>query len=98
MKTMKSQFRIALLSAIVLASPMLSFAGGQPKIHPYSSDDGQDRAGVTRTFQQGKGSGITRSESVQVNASREQKPAESQVAKEKAKSGNPNYGDAAFHK
>jgi|HubBroStandDraft_4_1064222.scaffolds.fasta_scaffold914563_2 hypothetical protein len=77
---------------------MLSFAGGQPKIHRYSPDEGQDRTGITRAVQYGKGTGTTRNDGVQVNAAREQKPAESQVVKEKAKTGNPNYSDPAFRK
>ena len=93
---MKSQIiKAALVSAFVLASPVLSFAGGQPaKMHKnYTS---QDRTGVTRAVQQGKGSGLSRNQGVQANANREQTPAESQVAKEQSKPGRPV--DTAFHK
>ena len=93
---MKSQMiKAALISAFVLASPMLSFAGGQPaKMH--KDDTTQDRTGTTRAVQQGKGSGLTRNEGVQADAYRAQTPAESQVAKEQSSPGRPV--DTAFHK
>jgi hypothetical protein len=86
--------KATLVSAFVLASPMLSFAGGQPaKMH---KNDTQDRTGVTRAVQQGKGSGLTRNEGVHANAYREQTPAESQVVKEQSNPGRPI--DTAFRK
>jgi hypothetical protein len=72
---MKSQFvRVALLSAAVLTSPLLTFAGGQPaKMHKYSKEDAQDRSGITRAIQQGKGTGMSLSDgTIRANAYREQ--------------------------
>ena len=92
---MKSQMiKAPLVSAFVLTSPMLSFAGGQPaNMH---KNDTQDRTGISRAVQQGKGSGLTRNEGVQADAYRAQTPAESQVAKEQPNPGRPV--DTAFHK
>jgi hypothetical protein len=55
-------FRVAVLSAFVLTSPLLSFAAGQPKLHMPSKTDGQNVVGATPAVQQGKGSGTMRSQ------------------------------------
>jgi hypothetical protein len=95
---MKSQLRVALLSALALTSPSLSFAAGQHLIRVPSTDEAQDRSGVTRAVQFGKGTGITRNEGVRANAYREQTPAESQVTKGQSKTGSPNWQDRALRK
>src|ERR1700691_1563757 len=59
---MKSgSIRVVLLAAVVLASPALTFAGGQPnRIHTVSKAEMQDRTGISRNVNQGKGAGISR--------------------------------------
>jgi hypothetical protein len=63
---MKSaSIRVALFTAVVLASPALIFAGGQPnKMHAVSKAEMQDRTGVSRNVNQGKGTGISRQQVV----------------------------------
>lgn len=59
---MKPQFmKVAVLSALVLTSPLLSLAGSQPaQRRAPSRSEMQNRPDVTRAVQQGKGSGMTR--------------------------------------
>src|ERR1700733_2249480 len=97
---MKSQFvRMALLSAVVLTSPLLTFAGGQPKIHPYSKEDAQDRTGITRAVQQGKGTGMSRSDgAIQANAYREQTTEQRPVATVQPVAAQAKFSDPAFTK
>jgi hypothetical protein len=60
---MKSgSIRIALFAAVVLASPALTFAGGQPNkvIRTMSKAEMQDRTGVSQNVNQGKGAGVSR--------------------------------------
>ena len=96
---MKSQtVRVVLLSTFVLASPMLSFAADQHLVRVPTKEEMQDHSDMTRAVQPGKGAGVTRSEGVSVNASRSQTPAESQVAKDKPSTGNPNWSDHALRK
>ena len=90
--------RVTLLSALVFASPILSFAGGQsPIARTPSKSEAQDRTGITRAVQQGKGSGMTRNQGVKVNASRFETPAERQVAKDSGNTSS-NWSDPAFRK
>jgi hypothetical protein len=97
---MKSQFvRMALLTAVVLTSPLLTFAGGQPKIHPYSKEEAQDRTGITRAIQQGKGTGMSLSDStIRANAYREQTTGQRPVATVQHVPGQVKSGDTAFTK
>jgi hypothetical protein len=95
---MKSQLRVAMLSALVLTSPLLSFAAGQHLIRVPSNEEMQDRSGITRAVQYGKGTGVTRNQEVSANAFREQTAAESQVVKEQPKSENSNLSDKALRK
>ena len=94
---MKS-IRVALISAVLLTSPMLSFAGGQHLIRVPTNDEMRDRTGVTPAVQAGKETGMARQQTVQVNASRSETAAESQVAKDKPSTEHPNLGDHAFRK
>jgi hypothetical protein len=66
---MKSgSFRVTVL-AIVLASPMLTFAGGQPnKVRNVSKTELQARSGIARTVNQGKGAGMSRNQQAAVPA------------------------------
>jgi hypothetical protein len=95
---MKSRsITVTLLS--VLISPMLIFAGGQPaKVRMSNQSETQDRTGISRTLQQGKGTGTVREQGAQVNASRSQTAAESRVAKDQSRAGYPNWGDTALRK
>jgi hypothetical protein len=96
---MSRSIRVALLSAVVLASPMLSFAGGQPPVsRTPSKSEAQDRTGISRAVQQGKGTGMTRVQGVQANASRSQTASETQVAKDQSRAGSPNWSDPAYRK
>ena len=94
---MKSRFsRVAVLTALVLTSPLLSLAGGQPKVHAVSKSETQDRADVTRAVQFGKGTGMTRNQSVQANAYRFQTAADSASLQSGAV--RTNRADTAFRK
>jgi hypothetical protein len=97
---MKSQFvRVALLSAVVLTSPLLTFAGSESKIHKYSKEEAQDRTGITRTLNQGKGSGMSLSQgSIRANAYREQTAEQKPVATVQRIPGQVKSGDPAFTK
>jgi len=57
-------FRVAALSALVLTGPLLTFAAGQPKLHRLDKSEMQDLSGAPPAVQQGKGTGITRSQMV----------------------------------
>lgn len=58
---MKSRFmRLVMLSGVALASPVLIFAAGQPKLHMLSQSEMQDLNGATPAIQQGKGGGLSR--------------------------------------
>jgi hypothetical protein len=95
---MKSQSRVALISALLLASPLIGFAGSQSVPRMPLKSEAQDRTGVTQAVQQGKGGGTSRNQGVQANAYREQTAAEGQVVKETTRNAHPNWGDPAFHR
>jgi hypothetical protein len=58
---MKSRsIRVAVLSALVLTSPLLMLAAGQPKLHRLSTNQMQDLSGTRHAVRPGKGSGMTR--------------------------------------
>jgi hypothetical protein len=90
--------RLGLLSAVVTTSPLLTFAGSQPKIHTYSKAETQDRTGIARAVQQGKGTGMSRSDgTIRANAYREQTTEQSSVATVQPLA-QPKTGDTAFTK
>lgn len=99
---MKSQsIRVALLSVLGLASPLLTFAGGQPaKMQRWlSKEEMQDRTGITQTVQRGKDTGMIRSEVViRANAYRTQTPDESRVSVQQSSAVHSNWNDSGFHK
>jgi hypothetical protein len=97
---MKSQtMKLALVSVFALASPLLTFAGGQPKVRWVSKEEAQDRSGITRAVQQGKGSGMTRSDvAIRANAYRSQTPEESGTAVQQPRAAHSSWNDSAFHK
>ena len=90
--------KMVLLTASILASPVLTFAGGQPN-HVYTpqKNEAQDRAGIAQSVNQGKGAGITRSDVVlRGNAYRSETAQDSQALR--ANSSGPNWNDSGFHK
>jgi len=102
--------RVATLPALVVASSWLTFAagqtaaggqtatGGQPaKIQTRSRDGIDDRIGVTRAVQQGKGGGMTRN-TVPANAYRAQTAEDSAALKDESGTSRSNHGDIAFRK
>jgi hypothetical protein len=94
---MKSRLKVAMF-ALVLTSPVLSFAASQRLIRVPSKEEVQDRSGMTRAVQYGKGTGVTRNQELGANAFREQTPAESQVVKQQPKPEYSNLGDRALRK
>ena len=52
--------RAAVLSALLLTSPALIFAAGQPKLHMLTKSQMQDLSGATPAVKQGKGAGLSR--------------------------------------
>jgi|HubBroStandDraft_1064217.scaffolds.fasta_scaffold219959_2 hypothetical protein len=58
---MKSRFnKVAVLTALVLTSPFIGFAGTQPKVWTLSKSEMKNHADATRAVQKGKGTGMTR--------------------------------------
>jgi len=98
---MKSQtMKLALVSVFVLASPLLTFAGGQPaKMRRFDKEELQDRTGIAQAVQQGKGSGMTRSDvAIRANAYRSQTAEESGTVVQQSRGAHSNWNDSAFHK
>ena len=58
---MKSRsVRLALMLAVVMTSPILTFAGGQPaKVRRSGRNETQNRANITQSVKQGKGTGLS---------------------------------------
>jgi hypothetical protein len=96
---MKLRFiRVATLPTLVLASSLLTFAGDQPgNANTPAKDEIQDRTGVTRAVQQGKGGGMSRN-TVRANAYRSQTAEDSVALKDESGSVRSNRGDIAFRK
>jgi hypothetical protein len=46
--------RVAVFTALVLTSPLLSLAGGQPSVRPAGKSEIDNRGDITRAVQQGK--------------------------------------------
>jgi hypothetical protein len=91
--------RMAVLFSLVLASPSLTFAGNQSTgMRVPSKSEMQNREGVARAVQQGKGSGMTRSQGVRANAYRSQTAGESPAVSDKSAAMSSNLGDTAFRR
>ncbi len=58
MKT--TSIKTTLLAFCILASPLVAFAGQQPRILAPAQTDTRDLTGITRAVKQGKGTGMTR--------------------------------------
>jgi hypothetical protein len=96
---MKSRsFRVALLSAIALGSPLLTFAGGQPAIVRNFTYREATNANGKRTEQQGKGTGMSRNQTVLANAWRSQTEEDNLKLRDKPAAAHINWGDSAFRK
>ena len=95
---MKSKsVKAMLLSAFVIASPLLTFAG-EPAAPPSGKDQAQDHV-IGRALQQGKGTGMSLSQVViHANANREQTVDEKGVVREQPAAPHSNLSDPAFHK
>ncbi len=86
-------------AALVLVSPSLTFAANQSTgMHVPSKSETQNRDGVTRAVQQGKGSGMTRNQGVRANAYRSLTAAESTAIIDKLGAVRSASGDSAFRK
>lgn len=96
---MKSpSIKSAALSAFVLLSPLLAFAGGQPaKVRMSNPSETADRTGITRALQQGKGSGTMRQE-YRGNAYRSETAENAPLLKDNSAVRRVNLGDSAFRK
>jgi len=86
--------KIALLAALALTNPLLTFAGEQPAKERNTTST-EDLSGTSRAVPQGKGTGVTRPQEVPADAYRAEK-AEDATAKTPAV--RPNPGDSAFRK
>jgi hypothetical protein len=102
---MKRFIRVATLPALLLASSGLTFAIGQAaaggqtdKARAHSGDGIDDRTGVTRAVQQGKGGGRTRNTSVPANAYRTQTAQDAAALKDESGVPRTNRHDLAFRK
>lgn len=86
----------AWLPAFFLLSSSLSFAAGQPKLHPV---DMQRPVGVPQAIQWGKGAGMSRNHPVsRENTLHLQAAVESLALDGKSSTYNPKWSDAAFRK
>ena len=96
---MKSKsIKVMLLSAFVMASPLLTFAGDRA-VPPSGKGHAQDGIEISGALQQGKGTGMSLSQVViHANANREQTANEKGVVKEQPTAPRSNLSDPAFHK
>lgn len=96
---MKSRFiKVALLPAFVLASPLLTFAGGQHLVRMPRKGEIPDRTGITQAVQQGKGAGMSRNQGVRANAYRSETADVRAALKDESGAVRFNAGDTAFRK
>lgn len=90
--------RLILISAYLIASPLVVLAGGQPKVHRVTKQEEQDRTGISRAVQQGKGGGKSvSSQIIRANAYRSETPEESRNVVQPS-SKRSSWNDSAFHK
>lgn len=91
--------RTAVLSTLVLASPSLTVAASQSTgMHVPSQSEMQNRDGVTRAVQQGKGGGMTRNQGVRANAYRSQTAGENPTVRDASGGVGSKRSDTAFRK
>ncbi len=98
---MKSQIiKLIFLSALALTAPLLTFAGGQDgKLQAPGNAHAQNVPDTApQAVQQGKDSGLTRSDVyLRAEAPRVETP-EERVCVQQGKHTCPNWNDTAFHK
>jgi len=92
---MKLSIRVTALSTLALAGSLLTFAGGQKPIRP-SRSEAQDVQGAARAVQQGKGTGMSRNQTVPANAFRAQTAQDSQAVRSDA--ATTRLRDSAYRK
>ena len=98
---MKIRFlRMAVLSTVVLGSALVTLAGDQPaRMYRYTKNATEDRTGVTRAVQQGKGGAVTRNErTLRGNAYRSDTTKQRPEATDRSAGMSPNLADTAFRK
>jgi hypothetical protein len=97
---MKSpSIRAAVLSALLLTSPALIFAAGQPKLHMLTKSQMQDLSGATPAVKQGKGGGLSRNyEASSANDFHLATAKELPAAGDESVNARLSRGDSAFKK
>ena len=97
---MKKSIRVAALLGLGLASALVTFGNGQlAKTGMVRKPEPVDPASTTRAVQQGKGSGMTRNESVlRGNAFRSETPQDSAALKNGSHSPRATWGDSSYRK
>ncbi len=92
--------RTAVLFSLTLSSAAIAVAGGQPaKVRTLTQSEIQDRSGVTKAVQAGKGTGVTRDQvTFAGDAYRSQTAADTGKAKSNSGDPGPRNSDPAFHK
>ena len=76
---MKRSMKFSTISILTLAGSMLAFGNAQPRVRPVTSE-AQDVKGAAPAVQQGKGSGLTRNQSVSVNNQQTEQNAQADAA------------------
>jgi hypothetical protein len=92
---MKLGIRTALLTTLLVASPVLSFAAGQGRIYKTP----QDFSDTTKAVQYGKGTNMTRNEpTLNGNRYRSQTAQDKGSVKNNSNESRVNWSDAAYRK
>jgi hypothetical protein len=98
MKSTSVKVKVMLLSAFVMVSPLLTFAGDRA-VPPSGGDHAQDTTVIGRALQQGKGTGMSLSRMViHANANREQTADEKSLVRAQPAAPRSNLTGTAFHK
>jgi hypothetical protein len=88
--------RTAVLTALVLASPVLSYASAPTKVGIVAKAEAPNPADVTKAVQFGKGTGVTRNEKTLSGNAYRSETAQDKGAVKSAQ--RPNYSDRALRK
>jgi hypothetical protein len=96
---MQSQsVRVALLSALMLTSPLFTFAAGQSRVHAASKSDIQQPVGAPQAVQFGKGTGISRNQPVTPENTLHLQTAVKSLLADQSANLIPKGSDSAFRK
>jgi len=90
--------RIAMVATLALVCPLTIAASQSTGMHVPTKSEMQNRDGVSRAVQQGKGSGRTRNTEVRANAYRSRTAGENPTVKDGSGVADSNRGDIAFRK